>query len=632
MESGVIRTTCPYCGVGCGLKVAADGTLSGDKEHPANYGRLCSKGAALGDTLATAGRLLAPQIGGRNASWDEALDRIATTFKATVAEHGPDAVALYVSGQFLTEDYYVANKLMKGFIGSANIDTNSRLCMASSVAGHSRAFGADIVPGCYDDIEAADLVVLVGSNTAWCHPVLYQRLVAAREKRGTKVVAIDPRHTSTCDIADIHLALRPGTDVAVFAGLLVHLAERGVCDAAWTEKFASGFAAALDTARKSAPSLAAVASIADVPAADLARFYDCFAATERSVTFYSQGTNQSSSGTDKVNAIVNCHLATGRIGRPGMGPFSLTGQPNAMGGREVGGLANQLAAHMSFADPADIDRVRRFWNAPRIADTTRPQGGRAVRGRARRQDQGAVDSQHQSGRQHAARRAGARRARRLPVRRRQRLLADRYDGVCRYRAAGRRLGREGRHRHQFGTLHFPPARLSAAAGRSPAGLVDDGRGGAAHGLGGGLSPIAARPRFSASTPRCRVSRTTAPRRRIFDIGALADLSDDAYDRLPPVRWPLPRETSGSLTVESRSMPSGCSATARLSDAGWPCALRADAVSAAGGRRRRPMAAHSQYRTPARPVAHHDAHWESAAADGASARARARHSSRRRRAA
>ncbi len=172
MASSVIRTTCPYCGVGCGLVAAADGTLSADKDHPANKGRLCSKGAALGETLASDGRLLFPQIGGRNASWDEALDRIAAVFKQTIADHGPDALGLYVSGQFLTEDYYVANKLMKGFIGTANIDTNSRLCMASSVAGHVRAFGEDIVPGCYEDIELADLVVLVGSNTAWCHPVL----------------------------------------------------------------------------------------------------------------------------------------------------------------------------------------------------------------------------------------------------------------------------------------------------------------------------------------------------------------------------------------------------------------------------------------------------------------------------
>jgi assimilatory nitrate reductase catalytic subunit len=365
MSRGVIRTTCPYCGVGCGLGVAADGALSGDAEHPANGGRLCSKGAALADTLVSDGRLLSPQFDGRNASWDEALDRIAVTFAKTIADHGPDAVALYVSGQFLTEDYYVANKLTKGFVGSANIDTNSRLCMASSVADHIRAFGEDIVPGCYDDIEAADLVVLVGSNMAWCHPVLYQRLAAARQARGTEIVVIDPRHTPTCDIADIHLPIRPGTDVAVFAGLLVHLAASGVCNPAWTHDFAAGFAAALETAQQSAPSLAEVAKIADVPA--IRRFYDRFSTTERTVTFYSQGINQSSAGTDKVNAIINCHLATGRIGRPGMGPFSLTGQPNAMGGREVGGLANQLAAHMSFAEPADIDRVRRFWQAPRMA-------------------------------------------------------------------------------------------------------------------------------------------------------------------------------------------------------------------------------------------------------------------------
>ena len=260
----MIRTTCPYCGVGCGLIVAADGSLSGDSDHPANHGRLCSKGAALADTLASDGRLLCPQIGGRNASWDEALDLIAGTFKQTIADHGPDAVALYVSGQFLTEDYYVANKLMKGFVGSANIDTNSRLCMASSVAGHIRAFGEDIVPGCYEDIEQADLVALVGSNTAWCHPVVYQRLVAAKEKRGTKIVVIDPRRTPTCDIADLHLSIRVGSDVAVFAGLLVHLAEQGACDDAWIGEVTNGFSEALAAARMAAPSLDAVINFYDV--------------------------------------------------------------------------------------------------------------------------------------------------------------------------------------------------------------------------------------------------------------------------------------------------------------------------------------------------------------------------------
>src|SRR5271168_5654313 len=211
-HGAAVKTTCPYCGVGCGVVVAADGKVSGDPDHPANRGRLCSKGAALGETLMSDDRLLQPQISGRTASWDEALDLIADRFTQVIAADGPDAVALYVSGQFLTEDYYVANKLMKGFIGSANIDTNSRLCMASSVAGHLRAFGEDIVPGCYEDIDEADLLVFVGSNTAWCHPVLYQRLVAARNKRGTKVVVIDPRRTATCDIADLHLALRPGSD------------------------------------------------------------------------------------------------------------------------------------------------------------------------------------------------------------------------------------------------------------------------------------------------------------------------------------------------------------------------------------------------------------------------------------
>jgi assimilatory nitrate reductase catalytic subunit len=361
----MIRTTCPYCGVGCGIIAAPDGTITGDPEHPANRGRLCSKGAALGETLGAAGRLLHPEVSGRAARWDEALDLVALTFSRTIAAHGPDAVAFYVSGQLLTEDYYVANKLMKGFIGSANIDTNSRLCMASSVAGHIRAFGEDIVPGCYDDIEAADLVVLVGSNLAWCHPVLYQRLAAARDARGTRVVVIDPRRAATCEIADLHLALQPGTDVAVFAGLLVHLVESGCRDLAWTEP-PTGFGASLAAARISAPSLEAVAALSEVPAADLARFYDWFAATERTLTLFSQGVNQSRSGTDKVNAIINCHLATGRIGRPGTGPLSLTGQPNAMGGREVGGLASQLAAHMGFTTP-EIDRVRRFWRAPQMA-------------------------------------------------------------------------------------------------------------------------------------------------------------------------------------------------------------------------------------------------------------------------
>ncbi|TPI69989.1 nitrate reductase [Mesorhizobium sp. B3-1-3] len=370
-EAREVRTTCPYCGVGCGVlaEVAADGTTTvrGDPDHPANLGKLCSKGAALGETLGLEGRLLRPEIGGRQADWDEALDLVAGKFSRAIAEHGPDSVAFYVSGQLLTEDYYVANKLMKGFIGSGNVDTNSRLCMASSVAGHRRAFGEDIVPGVYEDFERADLIVLTGSNTAWCHPVLYQRMLAARRERGIRIVVIDPRRTATADECDLHLALDPGTDVLLFNGLLAHLVQAGKVDSGFVRDHTSGFDAASVLAGADAPSIARVAKGCGLAVADVQAFYDLFAETERTVTVYSQGVNQSAHGTDKVNAIINCHLATGRIGRPGMGPFSVTGQPNAMGGREVGGLANQLAAHMDFADEANVDRVSRFWKAPSVA-------------------------------------------------------------------------------------------------------------------------------------------------------------------------------------------------------------------------------------------------------------------------
>ena len=361
-----IRTTCPYCGVGCGVIASQDGVL-GDPAHPANFGRLCSKGTALAETLDDSRRLLRPRIHGRDASWDAALSLIAKRFRETIAQHGPDALAFYVSGQFSTEDYYVANKLMKGFIGSGNIDTNSRLCMASSVAGHLRAFGEDVVPGSYEDWEQADLVVLVGSNAAWCHPVLFQRLNAARLTRGTRIIVVDPRRTATCEGADLHLPLALGTDVALFAGLLVYLSDRDCLDRSWLDAHATGFEGAVEVARRFAATPGQVAAITKLEPETIAVFYELFAGTERVMTVYSQGVNQSSAGTDKVNAIVNCHLATGRIGRPGMGPFSVTGQPNAMGGREVGALANQLAAHMNFDRAEDVDRVQRFWRAPNIA-------------------------------------------------------------------------------------------------------------------------------------------------------------------------------------------------------------------------------------------------------------------------
>lgn len=362
-------TTCPYCGVGCGVLVTPDAggesaIVRGDPAHPSNFGKLCSKGSALGETLSLEERLLYPSINGARADWDTALDQIAKGFSETIAEHGPDSVALYVSGQILTEDYYVANKLMKGFVGSANIDTNSRLCMASSVAGHKRAFGADTVPGCYEDLEEADLIVMVGSNLAWCHPILQNRILAAQMKRGTRLVIIDPRKTATTDAADLHLPIRPGADVLLFNALFAHLANSKAADVAFVEAHTNGLEEALAA---SAPmSRAQLARESGIAAADIAKFFDWYTEAPRTVTIYSQGVNQSSAGSDKVNAIINCHLVTGRIGKPGCGPFSVTGQPNAMGGREVGGLANQLAAHMDFA-PADIDRVKRFWNAPKMA-------------------------------------------------------------------------------------------------------------------------------------------------------------------------------------------------------------------------------------------------------------------------
>ena len=370
-----VRTTCPYCGVGCGILATADGVggavIAGDPDHPANFGKLCLKGAALGETLGLETRLLHPMLRQHDGTlarihWDQALDRVAGGFTRIIERDGPDAVAFYLSGQLLTEDYYVANKLMKGFIGSANVDTNSRLCMASSVAGHKRAFGSDTVPGLYEDFDEADLIVLVGSNAAWCHPVLFQRMQENRRTRGAKLIVIDPRRTATAQEADLHLAIKPGMDTALFAGLLVHLADVHALDQNYIAEHTTGFASSLQRMRAIAPDVATVQRSAGLLAADVAHFYELFAATPRVITAYSQGVNQSAQGTDKVNAIINCHLATGRIGRPGMGPFSLTGQPNAMGGREVGGLANQLAAHMNFT-PAEIDRVRRFWDAPNIA-------------------------------------------------------------------------------------------------------------------------------------------------------------------------------------------------------------------------------------------------------------------------
>ncbi|HTR16312.1 MAG TPA: molybdopterin-dependent oxidoreductase [Acetobacteraceae bacterium] len=534
-----LRTTCPYCGVGCGVSVA-DGVPRGDRDHPANFGRLCSKGAALKDTLALPDRLIKPMVHGREASWDEALDFIAAAFTRIRETHGPDAIAFYVSGQFLTEDYYVANKLMKGFIGSGNIDTNSRLCMSSSVTGHVRAFGEDVVPGCYEDLEEADLVVQVGANMAWCHPVLYQRLMAAREKRGTKIVTIDPRRTATAETADLHLPLAPGMDVPLFNGLLVYLADRGALDRDWIETHVSGFDDALDAARRSAASPEIVAAVADLAPEDVRHFYDLFARTERVMTLYSQGVNQSMSGTDKVNAILNCHLAAGRIGRAGMGPFSLTGQPNAMGGREVGGLANQLAAHMAFA-PEDVDRVRRFWNAPRIA--TRP-GHKAVD----------LFDAVADGRVQAVWIAATNPADSMPRAGRVRDALAQCPLVIVSDA------------WPTDTTALAHIVLPAAGWAEKDGTVTNSERRISRQRAFRTAPGDARPdwwvfaqvarrmgwekEFSYIRPadifreHAALSAFENDGQRVFDIGALADLDDAAYDALAPVQWPCPRPGRG----------------------------------------------------------------------------------------
>ena len=364
-----VKTTCPYCGVGCGVDAQIkDGSIeqiSGQEQHPANLGRLCVKGSNLHQTNSKHDRLLHPYIDGKKTNWETALNAVAEKLNTIVQKHGPDSVAFYLSGQLLTEDYYVANKLIKGFIGTANVDTNSRLCMSSAVAGYKRAFGTDTVPCSYEDLEQAELIILIGSNAAWTHPVLYQRMVAAKQTRpDMKFVLVDPRKTATTDIADLHLQISPGSDGYLFNGLLNHLIANNSLDQHYIDSFTEGF----DATRSGVASYSeeTVSENCGINKNDLLSFYQLFSETEKVISFYSQGINQSSTGTDKCNAIINCHLATGKIGKPGAAPFSITGQPNAMGGREVGGLANQLAAHMDFAED-DVDRVKRFWNAPNIA-------------------------------------------------------------------------------------------------------------------------------------------------------------------------------------------------------------------------------------------------------------------------
>ncbi|MBG9998420.1 nitrate reductase [Pseudoalteromonas sp. NSLLW24] len=369
-KTSLKQTTCAYCGVGCGVDISLFNNvptkLEGMREHPANFGRLCVKGTHLLDTTGSDNRLTSPLINNQSVTWDEATDHVANKFNDIIQKHGPDAVAFYVSGQLLTEDYYIANKLMKGYIGSGNIDTNSRLCMSSAVAGYKRAFGEDVVPCTYEDLEQTELLILIGSNAAWTHPVLYQRMERAKQLNpNMKVVVIDPRKTDTAELADTFLNIKPGSDAALYNGLLNYLNEHNYLDTQFIAQHTNGFESALQEAQKW--SCEAVSDFCDIAIEQVTEFYALFANSPSAISFYSMGINQSSSGVDKCNAIINAHLASGKLLKPGSGPFSITGQPNAMGGREVGGLANQLVAHLDIENAEHQSLVQRFWLSPTIA-------------------------------------------------------------------------------------------------------------------------------------------------------------------------------------------------------------------------------------------------------------------------
>jgi assimilatory nitrate reductase catalytic subunit len=359
-----VATTCCFCGVGCGVIASSSNntinSVKGDPNHPANFGRLCTKGAALHLSTDPGVRLLYPEVNGERASWDEALGFTANRFAEIIAVHGPDAVAFYISGQLLTEDYYVFNKLAKGLIGTNNVDTNSRLCMSSAVAGYKMSLGADAPPCAYEDIDVADLILIAGSNTAFAHPVVWRRIEDARAKNPRqKLIVIDPRATVTARAADLHLSLKPGTDVALFNAMLHVLRREGFLASSFIEGRTEGFSALQPLIDHWTPERAA--RVCELPVSEIVAAALLFGAAKAALSLYCQGLNQSTSGTFKNSALINLHLATGQIGKPGAGPFSLTGQPNAMGGREVGGMANLLSAHRDLSNQAHRAEIARFW-------------------------------------------------------------------------------------------------------------------------------------------------------------------------------------------------------------------------------------------------------------------------------
>ncbi len=371
------KTTCCYCGVGCGIVVHKDRhgklTLEGDKDHPVNKGMLCSKGMNLHYTVMDqSDRLLYPEMRynknmpRQRVSWDTALERTVAVFKTLIQKYGPESVAFYASGQCLTEEYYVVNKLMKGFIGSNNIDTNSRLCMSSAVTAYKMSLGDDSVPVCYDDIELADCIFVAGANPAWCHPILWRRVEAARAKNpNLKIIVSDPRKTQTCAYADVHLQIKPGTDITLHHAIARALVENGDIDVPFIKQHTKGFEAYSKKIMQR--TITEAAAICDVSESLILETAACIANAKGFITMWTMGLNQSVVGVNKNLSLINLNLITGHIGKPGSGPFSLTGQPNAMGGREVGGLANLLAAHRNLADENDRKYVQQFWKSNPIS-------------------------------------------------------------------------------------------------------------------------------------------------------------------------------------------------------------------------------------------------------------------------
>ncbi|WP_310379185.1 molybdopterin-dependent oxidoreductase [Flavobacterium sp.] len=378
MQNSEIKTTCSYCGVGCGIIVTNDPkngvTVAGDKDHPVNKGMLCSKGMNLHYVVNdTSDRILYPEMRWSKShplervSWDAALDRAAAVFSSIIKKHGPDSVGFYISGQCLTEEYYLVNKLVKGFLKTNNIDTNSRLCMSSAVVGYKKTFGEDSVPIAYDDIELADTFLITGANPAWCHPILFRRIEQHKEKNPkTKIIVIDPRKTDSALAADLHLQIKPGTDIVLYHALAKRILEKGYEDSDFIKKYTENFQSYKDLVRSS--SFEKASKLCGISVNEIKLAADIIGKAKGFISLWAMGLNQSAIGVDKNTALLNLSLLTGQVGKPGSGPFSLTGQPNAMGGREVGGMANLLAAHKELNNPVHRKEVADFWGVDDISE------------------------------------------------------------------------------------------------------------------------------------------------------------------------------------------------------------------------------------------------------------------------